>query len=87
MFLIAMKKASIPTLHYMYMGKFLCVNLLRLNLKSGGLHFDKVICQLKIMGWTSGFLEITETSIAKHMTQGKADNQSLKRSRFGASFL
>ena len=44
------------TLHHM--GKFLLVNLLGYNLKSGGLHFLKVFYYLKILGWSSRFRAI-----------------------------
>ena len=39
----------------------LFVNLPRRNLKNGGLYFLKLFYHLEILGWTSGFLEITIT--------------------------
>ena len=46
------------TLHRM--EKFLLVNLLGYNLKSGGLHFLKVFYLLNNLGWTSGFRAIDD---------------------------
>ena len=42
------------------MGKFLSVDLLGYNLKSGGLHVLKVFYHLKILGWSSGFRAIDD---------------------------
>ena len=43
-----------------HMGNFLSVNLLGLNLTSGGLHFLKVFYHLKSLGSSSGFRAIDD---------------------------
>ena len=60
------KKASKLTLHHNNYGKKILVKLLRQNLKSGGFYFFKCCLPLRNIGWTSGVLEITETSSEKH---------------------